>query len=159
MSAEATARFERSHDIVIRATPEEVLDYVSNPNSWPEWMPATHRIDCPDRPLQAGERFTERWRTSGGEVQLDWEVLERVDGAVWVARAETTFIGPILARYTTEPVEGGTRYTRTIVNPARPKAPTEAMVQRVDDEAAVCLANIKRVLEARVAAAAPGETA
>jgi hypothetical protein len=147
-----TVRFERSHDIVIAAPPAAVLDYVSNPRSWPEWMPATHHIDSPDRPLGAGERFTERWGTSRGEVQLDWLVAEREDGRRWVARADTDFLGPIEARYTVEPVEGtagASRYTRTIVNPARPKPPTPEMIQRVDDEAAVCLANIKRNVEAR----------
>lgn len=145
-------RFERSHDVVIDASPEEVLDYVSNPRTWPEWMPATHEIDCPDRPLQAGERFTERWGTSRGEVQLDWRVTEREDGRRWVAETETTFLGPIVARYTTEAMEGGARYTRTIVNPARPKAPSPDVVARVDAEAATCLANIKAAVERRRAA-------
>lgn len=146
-------RFERSHDVVVEATPDEVLDYVSNPRTWPEWMPATHHIDCPDRPLQAGERFTERWGTSRGEVQLDWSVTEREDGRRWVAEADTTFLGRIVARYTTEAVAGGTRYTRTIINPARPKAPSAEVVARVDAEAATCLANIKAAVERRHAAA------
>ncbi|MPY96195.1 MAG: SRPBCC family protein [Acidimicrobiia bacterium] len=144
-----TVRFERSHDIVIEAPPAEVLDYVSNPNTWPEWMPATHHIDSPDRPLQAGDRFAERWGTSGGEVQLDWRVVEREDARLWVAEADTAFIGRIVARYTTEETPAGTRYTRTVVNPSRPKAPTEEMVLRIDAEAAVCLANIKAAVERR----------
>jgi len=147
-----TVRFERSHDILIAAPPAAVLDYVSNPNSWPEWMPASHHIDSPDRPLQIGEGFTERWGTSRGEVRLDWRVTERDHPHRWVARAETDFLGPIVARYTVEEVAGGSRYTRTILNPARPKAPTPAIVQRVDDEAAVCLANIKNAVERRAAA-------
>jgi len=144
-----TVRFERSHDIYIEASPAEVLDYVSNPCSWPEWMPATHHIDSPDRPLQQGERFTERWGTSRGEVQLDWLVAERDHPHLWVAQAETSFIGLIVARYTTVPEGSGTRYTRRILNPARPKAPTAEMVQRVDEEAAICLANIKSAVERR----------
>jgi len=36
--------FERSHEIFIDATPGVVLDYVSNPNSWPEWIYASHYI-------------------------------------------------------------------------------------------------------------------
>ena len=151
-----TVRFERSHHIEIAAPPGDVLDYVSNPTSWPEWMPASHEIHSPDRPLRAGERFDERWATSRGEVRLDWLVTAREDSRVWEARADTDFLGPIVARYTVEATPGGSRYTRTIVNPARPKPPTPEMVQRVDDEAAVCLANIKAAVERRVAVGASG---
>ncbi|MDH4145010.1 MAG: SRPBCC family protein [Acidimicrobiia bacterium] len=147
-----TVPFERSHDVVIGAPPEAVLDYVSNPQSWPEWMPATHEILSDDRPLRAGETFSEQWATRQGAVALAWRVTERVDGAVWVAETETPFTGPIVARYTVEPVDGGCRYTRAIVNPARPKAPTPEMIERMDAEAAQCLANIKANVEARVAA-------
>lgn len=38
-------RFERSHEIVIDAPAGDILDYVSNPNSWPEWIAASHHID------------------------------------------------------------------------------------------------------------------
>ena len=142
-------RFERSHDVVIQVTPAEVLDYVSNPNSWREWMPATHDMDAPDRPLQAGETFVEKWATRQGEVQLDWSVAERRDGELWVATTTTPFTGPIEARYVVSPEGGGCRYTRMIVNPDRPKMPTAEMVERMDAEAEVCLSNIKRILEAR----------
>jgi len=45
----------------------------------------------------------------------------------------------------------GTRYRRTVRNPARPKPPTEAMIARIDAEAATALANIKARVEARQA--------
>jgi hypothetical protein len=40
-----SVRFERSHEIVIDAPAGDILDYVSNPNSWPEWIAASHHID------------------------------------------------------------------------------------------------------------------
>ena len=46
-----TVSFERSHSILIDATPEKILDYVTNPNSWPEWIAASHHIESVDRPL------------------------------------------------------------------------------------------------------------
>ena len=49
--------FERRHDILIEAPPEAVYDYVCNPNSWPEWLAASHHIDSADRALDAGEAF------------------------------------------------------------------------------------------------------
>lgn len=152
--------FELSHDIEIEAPPAAVLDYVSNPQTWPEWMPATHHIDSPDRPMQAGEAFFEKWATRQGEVQLDWRVVDRVDpGATgrWEAHTTTAFTGPIVCVYTVEATERGCRYTRTIGNPQRPKAPTAEMVQRMHDEAAVCLANIKAGVERRLRAAAAGD--
>ncbi len=140
-------RFERSHDIVIAAAAGDILDYVSNPNSWPEWIAASHHIDSPDRPLAAGERFRERWRTRTGEVLLDWLVTERVHPRLWVAETHTEFIGPIVVRYEVEPITAGCRYRRMLINPACPKAPTEDAIRRIDEEAAVCLQNIKRALE------------
>ena len=71
-----TIRFERSHDILIDAPAGDVLDYVSNPNSWPEWIAASHHIDSPDRPLDVGDTFQERWHTRTGEVLLDWVVAD-----------------------------------------------------------------------------------
>jgi hypothetical protein len=52
-------------------------------------------------------------------------------------------------QYDFEVTPQGTRYTRTVRNPARPKAPTEAMIARIDAEAAIALANIKTHVERR----------
>lgn len=142
-------RFERSHEIMIDAPAGAILDYVSNPNSWPEWIAASHHIDSPPRPLAAGERFSERWHTRTGEVLLEWLVTERDHPRLWVAETHTDFIGTIIVRYEIEPAAGGCRYRRTVINPARPKAPTEDMIRRIDEEAAASLQNIKRAVEAR----------
>ncbi len=144
-----TVAFEFATSIEIDAPARAVLDYVSNPRSWPQWMPATHEIRSDDRPILAGETFAERWGTSKGEVGLAWRVTERVEGEVWVAETETAFTGPIVCRYEVEDLgDGRCRYTRRIQNPARPKAPTDEMVARMRAEADVCLANIKRNVEA-----------
>ena len=142
--------FERSHDIVIAAPPEAVLDYVSNPNSWPQWLAASHHIDSPDRPLAKGETFREKWHIRSGEVVLDWTVTERRPGRFWQAEAMTDFIGKIVAQYSCAAVAGGTRYTRTVINPARAKLPSAEQIRRMDEEAAIALANIKANVEASV---------
>ena len=144
-----SVRFERSHEIMIDAPAGDILDYVSNPNTWPEWIAASHYIDSPARPLEAGERFNERWRTRTGEALLDWLVTERDHPRLWVAETQTDFIGKIIVRYEVEASADGCRYRRTLINPARLKAPTEDMIRRIDEEAASCLKNIKNALERR----------
>jgi uncharacterized protein YndB with AHSA1/START domain len=58
MNSTETFAFERSHNIVIDAPAKAVFDYVTNPQSWPEWLAASHHIDSerlnPDRPPVAG---------------------------------------------------------------------------------------------------------
>lgn len=150
-------RFERFHEIVIDATGAQIIDYVSNPNSWPEWIAASHEIDSPDRPLQAGETFRERWATRTGETTLNWVVTARTEGLLWEAKTTTAFIGDIVVRYEIEPAPGGGQghlYRRRVINPSRPKPPTEDMIRRIDEEAAVSLANIKRHVEAGAGRAA-----
>ena len=142
--------FERSHDILIDAPPKAVFDYVTNPQSWPEWIKASHRIDSEDRPLTRGETFHETWRIRSGEVPMNW-VVEACDSPkLWIVQAETAFMGPIVIQYTCEAVDGGTRFTRTTRNPARPKPPTDDQLARMDAEAATALGNIKANVERRV---------
>lgn len=142
-------RFERFHDILIQAAPAEVLDYVSNPNSWPEWIAASHQIESPDRPLQQGETFRERWATRTGEFILEWVVTVRQHPLLWEAQTSTPFTGVIVVRYEIEPEDGACRYRRCVTNPARPKMPTGDMVERMDEEARVSLQNIKNNVEKR----------
>lgn len=143
-------RFERFHEIVIKAPAAAILDYVSNPNSWPQWIASSHEIDSPDRPLQSGDVFHERWATRTGEVRLDWKVLAREHPHLWEAQTHTDFTGPIIVRYEVEAVEGGHLYRRRLINPSRPKMPTEDMIRRIDEEAAISLQNIKKNVEALV---------
>lgn len=147
--ATETFAFERSHDIVIAAPAATVLDYVGNPRSWPEWLAASHDIDSADRPLAAGDAFNEKWRTRKGEVTLAWTVTAAERGRLWIAETWAAFTGPIIVEYRCEPVDGGVRYTRRVINPARPKLPTPEMIARMDEEAAAGLANIKRIVEGR----------
>lgn len=147
----ATVAFERSHHIVIDAPPQAVFDYVTNPRTWPEWIAVSHEVNSPDRPLAQGETFSEKW-FSREAIQLDWVVLQADRPVRWVAQTAAGFIGPIIVQYDFEVTEHGTRYTRTVRNPARPKAPTEAMIARIDAEAAIALANIKTNVERKVAA-------
>lgn len=145
--------FERSHDILIEAPPEAIFDYVCNPNSWPEWLAASHLIQSENRALGLGETFREQWHIRRGEVVLNWTVVECDRPRSWTVKAETDFIGPIVIRYTFDRAGRSTKYTRHVSNPARPSAPSREQITRIDEEAAIGLANIKRQVELRVARA------
>ncbi|WP_025898330.1 SRPBCC family protein [Sneathiella glossodoripedis] len=139
--------FERSHDILINATPSAVLDYVCNPNSWPEWLAASHHIDSEDRPLRKGDHFVEKWHTKTGEAILNWSVTDCEPGKYWIGETYTDFLGTIIVRYDVTDTDGQTRFTRTVINPSRPKAATDKMIAAMDEEAKIALANIKRNVE------------
>ena len=143
-------RFERFHEITINAPAESILDYVSNPNSWPEWIASSHEISSANRPLQLGETFHERWATRTGEVRLDWRVTAREHPWLWEAQTHTSFTGTIIVRYEIETRANGHIYRRRLINPARPKPPTEEMIRRIDEEAELSLRNIKERVESRI---------
>jgi uncharacterized protein YndB with AHSA1/START domain len=146
-NAGPTHPFERSHSIVIAATAEAVFDYVTNPKSWPQWLPSSHDIDCEDRPMRFGDTFHERWSTRSGPVSLDWLVIACDRPYLWIGLTHMSVTGPIVVQYVCDEVDGGTKFTRTVRNPARPKAPTAEMIARIDAEAELGLANIKRIVE------------
>lgn len=141
--------FERSHSIVIAARPEAVFDYVTNPKSWPEWLPSSHEIDCDDRPMAFGDTFHEHWSTRSGPVELDWLVIACDRPRLWIGLTHMCAIGPIVVQYDCTEVDGGTRFTRTVRNPARPKETTPEIVARIDAEAELGLGNIRRKVEER----------
>ena len=93
-----TYEFERSHEIFIDAAPGVVLDYVSNPNSWPEWIYASHHIESEDRPLKLGDTFRELWHTKSGEAELNWTSTEFQEARLRIAETITPFAGKIMVR-------------------------------------------------------------
>ena len=142
-----TFPFEHRNDIVIAAPAERIFDYVTNPKSWPEWLPSSHHIDCENRPMRFGDTFHEHWSTRTGRVDLDWVVIACDRPFLWIGLTNTTFIGPVVVQYNCEAAGGGTRFTRTVRNPQRPKAPTADQVQRLDEEARLGLSNIRTKVE------------
>ncbi len=141
--------FEHVYDVVVDAPAVAVYDYVTNPNSWPEWLVASHHIESPDRPLVKDETFRELWHTPKGEAELNWVITASDRPKLWVGETGTAFLGPIVVRYDFHEQDGQTRYVRTVTNPARPKPPAPDMTQRMDEEAAIGLGNVKRIVEER----------
>jgi Polyketide cyclase / dehydrase and lipid transport len=141
--------FKRSHSISIKAPAQAVLNYVSNPNSWPEWIAASHEIDSPDRPLVKGDRFREQWHTRSGPAELNWVVTDCDPPSLWIGETSTPFTGKIIVRYDVENKGDFVLFTRSLINPSRPKPPTPEMIKRIDEEAVLSLENIKRNVEAK----------
>jgi len=144
-----TFAFERAHEIIIDAPAAAIFDYVTNPQTWPQWIAASHQIDSADKPLTTEDTFSETWATRKGEVTLNWVITTCERPTCWVGETGAAFLGPIIVRYDLEAVGDGQRFTRTVSNPARPKPPTPEMIAAVDAEAATALANIKRNVEAQ----------
>jgi uncharacterized protein YndB with AHSA1/START domain len=145
----ATFPFEHRNDIVMAAPAEKIFDYVTNPKSWPEWLPSSHHIDCENRPMRFGDTFHEHWSTRSGRVDLDWVVIACDRPSLWIGLTDTAFISLIVVQYNFEPVSGGTRFIRTVRNPQRPKPATEDQIRNFDEEAKLGLSNIKAKVEGR----------
>ena len=144
----STFPFEHRNDIVIAAPADKIFDYVTNPKSWPEWLPSSHHIDCEDRPMRFGDTFHEHWSTRSGRVDLDWVVIACDAPRLWIGLTNaTSFLGPIVVQYNCEDVAGGTRFTRTVRNPQRPKPATEDQVRRINEEAVLGLSNVRAKVE------------
>lgn len=142
-----TFPFEFSSDVTIAASAEAVFDYVTNPKSWPEWLPSSHEIDCENRPQRFGDTFHEHWSTRSGRVDLDWVVLACERPRLWIGLTSTPFTGPIVVQYTCDPTTNGTRFTRAVRNPQRPKPASEEQTARMREEAEAGLARIKANVE------------
>lgn len=150
MIAPPTHAFQTHLSIIIAAPPAAVFDYVTNPKSWPQWLPSSHHIDCEDRPMGFGDTFHEHWSTRTGPVNLDWLVIACDRPRLWIGLTQTPFMGPIVVQYDCEAVAGGAKFTRTLRNPARPKAPTAEMIARMNEEAKRGLDAIKANVEAKL---------
>jgi uncharacterized protein YndB with AHSA1/START domain len=142
-----TFPFEHRNDITITAPAETIFDYVTNPKSWPDWLPSSHEIECENRPMRFGDTFHEHWSTRSGRVDLDWVVIACDRPLLWIGLTNAPFLGPIVVQYNLEMTANGTRFIRTVRNPQRPKQPTADQVQRMDQEAVLGLNNIKAKVE------------
>jgi len=104
------------HHIQIACAPAQVYDYASTPALWPEWHPASLRLEPgADRPLTLGETFEEDIKTAGRDDHLSWKVTECEPGRIWAARAISRNHGArIFVRYRFAASNGGTAFQREL---------------------------------------------
>jgi hypothetical protein len=97
--------------------------------------------------MRFGDTFHEHWSPRSGPVALDRLVIACERPWLWIGLTHMSVTGPIVVQYVCDVVDRGTKFTRTVRNPARPKEATAEMIARIDAEAELGLANIKRKVE------------
>ena len=142
------------HSIHIAAAPRAVLDYASTPALWPEWHPASLRLEPgAEHPLTLGERFEEDIKTAGRDAHLSWVVEECEPGRLWAARAQADNGAGIFVRYRVAEAAGGTSFAReleyTLANPLLRLLNLLVLRRRIDAESRLSLQQLKQRMESR----------
>jgi hypothetical protein len=69
--------------------------------------------------MRFGDTFHEHWSTRSGPVALDWLVIACERPRLWIGLTHMSATGPIVVQDVCTVVDGGTKFTRTVRNPAR----------------------------------------
>ncbi|MDX1570589.1 MAG: SRPBCC family protein [Xanthomonadales bacterium] len=141
--------------IEIGCTPKALYEYVSQPWHWHEWHPSSRSAGSEASKLEVGDTFTEvielqpfsplpfRMRR-----QTTYRVLVAEPEESWQVRGETRD-GWLMIQYAFEPIEQGTRFTRTLTYEAT--GPTALLMpflkKRMAEKSRIALANLKRRME------------
>lgn len=146
---------ELTNTIEIRRDPETVYRYVTQPWRWHEWHPNSKSATRSDHVLKVGDTFSEtielqplsplpiRMRR-----ETSYEVLAAEPFRSWEVRGETRD-GWLRIRYRFEPVDGGTRFTRTLIFQTHGLSAVLMLFlgKRMARQSRVALGNLTRRLE------------
>jgi uncharacterized protein YndB with AHSA1/START domain len=103
-----------TNEVIIDAPIQKVYDYVSQPERWHEWHPASLSADTGTaKPLKKGDKFSEKIRIYGQETQMSYEVVI----ASPPYEFKTAFTSPLIdgtIHYKLEKQGDGTRFNRTL---------------------------------------------
>jgi hypothetical protein len=149
---------ELTNSIDIRTTPEIVYGYVTQPWKWHEWHPNSRSATRPGDPLKVGDTFNEvielqplsplpvRMRR-----ETAYQVLEAEPFRAWAVRGQTRD-GWLRIRYRFQGIDGGTRFTRTLVFQTRGLSRVLMLFlkKRMARQSLVALGNLRNRLEAGV---------
>lgn len=148
-----------TNEIFIAAKPRIVFDYVTRPDLWHEWHPASTSAQLPRVPLHEGDEFDEIITVSYPLVKVQrpthYQVtLSRRADAFEVQGRSSLF--DLTIHYELESHDGGTRFKRTLSYEVKgPLRFFEPLVvrPRIAGQSATALQNLKKKLEAAAAAA------
>lgn len=100
---------------------EEVFNYVTAPQSWPNWHPSSIGVSgATDHSLEVGEQVVEEFIVAGRQGKATWTVKERVFPCRWVIEGliNGSRNGGVVT-YQLTPHQGGTFFEREFVYPTR----------------------------------------
>lgn len=100
---------------------EEVFNYVTAPQSWPQWHPSSIGVSgATDHSLEVGEQVVEEFIVAGRQGKATWTVKERVFPHRWVIDGliNGSRNGGVVT-YQLTPRSGGTFFEREFVYPTR----------------------------------------
>lgn len=104
-------------EIFIAAPVRAVFDYVTRPDLWHEWHPASTSAEIPRAPLQAGDRFREIITVKYPLVKIrrhtEYEVSLSDADRSWEVRGESSLF-LLTIRYDFKAENGGTLFQRTL---------------------------------------------
>ncbi len=142
-----------TNEIFIAVKPRIVFDYVTRPDLWHEWHPASTSAKLPRVPLHEGDEFDEIITVTYPFVKVQRPTHYRVTlssraDAFEVKGSSSLF--DLVIHYDLEAHEGGTRFLRTLTYDVRgPLRYFEPLVvrPRIAQQSAIALRNLKKQLE------------
>lgn len=103
--------------IEIAAPPLKVFEYVTRPDLWHEWHPASTSAELPRIPLQVGDAFREiitvRYPLISIKRQTEYSVVLSEPGKVWEVRGISSLFN-LTIHYEFKPQGSGTLFERTL---------------------------------------------
>jgi uncharacterized protein YndB with AHSA1/START domain len=107
-----------SHHFVVDRPIQAVFDVVTTTRFWPEWHPATRRVEGDvDHPAQRGDRITEHVTIAGIEGSGTWVVVEH-DPPRRLAMETDLAVGHLRITYQLSAAgDGSTRFQRDLEFP------------------------------------------
>ncbi|GAB4434715.1 MAG: hypothetical protein OHK0011_17880 [Turneriella sp.] len=142
--------------IFIAVKPRIVFDYVTRPDLWHEWHPASTSAKLPRIPLKEGDEFDEIITITYPFVKVQRPthytvVLSRRADAFEVKGSSSLF--DLTIHYDLEAEDGGARFLRTLTydvkGPLRFFEPLEVR-PRIAQQSGIALRNLKQKLESSV---------
>lgn len=142
-----------TNEIFIAVKPRIVFDYVTRPDLWHEWHPASTSAKLPRVPLHEGDEFDEIITVTYPFVKVQRPTRYRVTlssraDAFEVQGSSSLF--DLTIHYDLEAHDGGTRFVRTLTYEVKgPLRYFEPLVvrPRIVGQSATALANLRRLLE------------
>lgn len=144
-----------THEINISVSPRAVFDYVSRPDLWHEWHPASTSAVLPRVPLQSGDQFQEvitvRYPFISVQRQTAYTVTISQPAKTWEVQGKSSLFD-LTIHYDFLPNGETTLFRRTLtyfVHGALGLFEPIIVRPKISSQSIKALANLKRLLESR----------